>query len=171
MKLLKPTKINGIYWPKGTEALWSDVYGVFVIHIFMFGTGAFIMAYSNKPAAVPALYAFGIFSIGMYLYNYINIFGLDEIKWMVINAALGGLSVYCQMDLLLSLFGRSVYNYPFYINAVPASYFVIYTFLLRQVALDLTESRDDKVMRRRVEFMFTIISVSVSAVSFWLSRI
>ena len=170
MKLIKPMQVNGIYWPKGTEVLWSDVYGIFVIHIFVNGIGIFVMAYNDEPGAVIPLYLFGLFTIPMYLHYYVKIFGFDEIKWMMINGALGGLSVYCQLDLFLSLFGLSVYNYPLFVNVLPASYFVIYTFLLRQAVLDLTEARDDKVKRRRVEFMFVIISVLVSAVSFWLSR-
>src|SRR3546814_10067479 len=70
---------------------------------------------------------------------------------MFINAGLGILGIYSQIGWILGLFGRNADDYPAYVHVVPVLYYVLYTFLLRRLLLDVTRSRDNPARRRLVE--------------------
>ena len=44
-------------------------------------------------------------------------------------------------------------------HVVPFGYYVLYTFLLYQMVLDVTRSRDDPERRQRVETGYVVISL------------
>jgi hypothetical protein len=124
------------------------------------------MAYGGAP--VLFLYMHGGIAILVYIVFYLTIFGLDEVKWMFINAGLGLLGIYSQIDWLLSLFGRRVADYPVYVHVVPVLYFVLYTFLIRHADLDFRGVRDDDTKRSRVQFAYVGLSVAVYVVAHFL---
>ena len=141
------------------------VYPFFLFHMLMFGISGFLLAYGVGD--VIFLYMHGGIAIVVYVVFYLLIFGRDQVQWMFINAALGVVGIYSQIGWILSLFGRNAGDYPFYIHAVPMLYFVLYTFLLRQLLLDVTRSRDNVGRRRMVEFGYVAISLAFYGLSLW----
>ena len=72
-----------------------------------------------------------------------------------------------QIGWLLSFFGKKIGDYPFYVHVTPFLYFVLYTFLLRQAIMDITQSRDDPAKKKRIENWYIAISVAVYLVSYY----
>ena len=168
MKLHGSISINGRKYAKGAEVPWYKIYPFFLVHMLMFGASGFFLAYSENPGSVSFLYAHGGFAILVYSIFYLVIFGLDAIKWMFINAALGLFGICGQIDWLLSLFGRKFEDYPVHVHVIPFLYFVLYTFLIRQAVLDITQSREDDNRRKRVEFGYVAVSVAIYTISYFL---
>lgn len=151
MRLHGSITINGREYHSGDDVPWISVYPFFAVHMLGFGGSGFLMAYSaDTPLAIQ--YMFGGFAILVYVLFYLVIFGLDEVKWMFINAGLGLFGILSQIGWFLSLFGKRMADYPIYVHVIPFMYFVLYTFLLRHAVLDLLGAREDEAKRRRVEY-------------------
>ncbi len=142
------------------------IYPFFLVHMLMFGISGFALAYAVGD--VGFLYMHGGLAIVVYMVFYLAIFGLDQVKWMLINAGLGIVGIYSQIGWILGLFGRNARDYPLHVHAIPVLYYVLYTFLLRQMVLDVTRSRDDPARRRRVETAYVVLSLAVYGLSLWL---
>lgn len=170
MKLNGSISINGQTYPKGADVPWYMVYPFFLLHMLMFGGSGFLMAYGNKPAPLFFLYVHGGLAIAVYTLFYLTIFGLDEVKWMFINAGLGLLGIYSQIGWLLSFFGKRIGDYPVYVHVIPFLYFVLYTFLLRHAILDITQSREDAQRKKSVEYIYIAASVAIYMISYYLER-
>lgn len=168
MKLHAPIKINGRSYLAGEDVSWYCVYPFFLLHMLLFGGSGFLMAYAQDGPPAAFLYAHGGIAIFVYTVFYMSIFGLDEVKWMFINAGLGLLGIYTQVDWLLSLFGKDLGSYPLYINVVPFLYYILYTFLLRQALLDLAGAREDEERKHTVENLYVGGSVALSLAAFFL---
>ncbi|MFL6550947.1 MAG: hypothetical protein ACJ8OJ_19810 [Povalibacter sp.] len=161
MKLKTPLTINGKEYRAGEDVRWTLIYPFFLLHMGMFGGSGFFMAYADKPPPIAFLYAHGGIAICVYVVFYLSIFGREEVKWMLINAALGVFGIYTEMGWMLSLFGKSLSNYPLYLHVIPFLYYVLYTFLLRQAVLDITGARDDEAKRINVERCYIGGSLSI----------
>jgi hypothetical protein len=170
MKLHGSISIGNKSYSKGDVIAWHQVYPFFLIHMLIFGGSGFLMAYAQNGAPVAFLFLHGGFAIAIYTVFYITIFGRDEVKWMFINAGLGLLGIWSQIDWMLSLFGKHSGDYPPYRHIVPFLYYVLYTFLLRNAVLDITNCREDENRKRVVENAYIIISVAAYAVPFILRR-
>lgn len=142
------------------------IYPFFLVHMLMFGISGFAIAYGAED--VVFLYMHGGLAIVVYMVFYLAIFGRDQVKWMLINAGLGIVGIYSQIGWILGLFGRNVDDYPVYLHVVPVLYYVLYTFLLRQLLLDLTRSRDNAARRRLVEAAYVVISLGIYGLTLWL---
>lgn len=154
MKLHGDLTINGHLHPAGSEIAWYRIYPFFLFHMLMFGGSGFFIAYGQTPVSLPALYACGGFAIFIYTVFYFAIFGVDEVKWMFINAALGVLGIYAQVGWLLKLFGRDIEDYPLKVHTIPFLYYVLYTFMLRQALLDITGTREEESGREKVGYAY-----------------
>ncbi len=112
------------------------IYLFFLVHMFGFGSSGFFLAYDTNTIYLMALMHGGI-AIFVYIIFYIAIFGLDAIKWMVINAIIGISQTYYIIDSIGGVFinNWSFDNYPFYRHIIPAIYIVLYTFLVRRFIL------------------------------------
>jgi phosphotransferase system glucose/maltose/N-acetylglucosamine-specific IIC component len=150
MRLHGSMTVNGRAYSAGDEIPGLFVYPFFLIHMLAFGLSGFVLAYSGAP--VEFVFMHGGIAILVYTIFYLAIFGRDEVKWMFINAGLGLFGIVSQIDWILSLFGKHVGDFPWYVHVVPFLYFVLYTFLIRHALLDLLGARDDDVKRRRVEY-------------------
>jgi hypothetical protein len=170
MKLQSNISINNQTYAKGTDIPWYKIYPFFLLHMLMFGGSGFLMAYANDPPHVLFLYAHGGFAITVYTAFYLSIFGRDEVKWMFINALLGLLGIYSQIGWLLSLFGKKIGDYPFYVHVIPFLYFVLYTFLIRHAVMDITQARECPQKKKLVENSYIAISVAVYLISHYLER-
>lgn len=153
-------EINGRMFKKGTYVSPWLIYPFFFIHMLIFGISGFAMAYFDDAMAF-FLYIHGGIAITAYIAFYSTIFGWDEIKWMLINAALGVFGLYSEIGFLLSFAGKTISSYPLYIHVVPFMYYVLYTFLLRQLVLDVTHSRDDERKAKMVNYLYLAISLLI----------
>ncbi len=170
MKLQQEIIMDGKVYPKGTEVAWYQIYPFFLVHVLGFGVIGFCMAYCSNFAPVRMQLLVGGFAIFIYTAFYLAIFGCDEVKWMFINGGLGLLGIYSQIGWLLSLFGKKVGDYPYYVHAVPFLYVVLYTFLLRHALLDLTQSRENPARKKLVENGYIAASVVIYVVTYLLER-
>ena len=139
------------------------VYPFFLIHMLMFGLSGFLMAYSSDGPDVGFLYMHGGFAILVYVIFYFTIFGVDQVKWMFINAALGLFGIYAQIDGILSLFGKRAEDFPWYVHVIPFLYYVLYTFLLYQLVHHVSGSHKSESRKRLVELLYVVISVLIYA--------
>ncbi len=170
MKLYGGLSIGKQRYTEGDDIPWYQVYPFFLVHMLMFGGSGFLMAYGDSHPSVLFLYLHGGFAILVYTIFYLIIFGLDEVKWMFINAALGLFGIYTQIGWLLSLFGKKIENYPLHVHVIPFLYFVLYTFLLRHAVLDITRSREDSTKQNRVEYGYIVVLVAIYSISYYLER-
>ncbi len=155
MKPHSTMTINGRTYGPGEdvgEMSSMFIYFFFLIHMGAFGLSGFIKAYAGVPLEM--VYMHGGIAICVYLIFYLAIFGLDEVKWMFINAGLGLFGILSQINWILSLFGKHVSDYSPYVHVIPFLYYVLYTFLIRHLVLDLTGARDDEEKRSRVELAY-----------------
>jgi hypothetical protein len=143
----------------GMKGLW--IYAFFGVHMLAFGLSGFFMAYADDKPDVSFLYMHGGFACFVYLIFYLAIFGVDEVKWMFINAGLGLLGIYAQIDLILGAFGKRAADFPPSVHFIPFLYYVLYTFLLHQAFLDFTGARDKPHRKRIVEAVYVIGSLAV----------
>ena len=135
------------------------IYIFFGIHMLMFGLSGFFMAYASDGPELSFVYMHGGIAILVYMVFYLTIFGRDEVKWMLINAALGILGIYAQIGWILGKFGKNIDDYPWYVHVTPFLYYVLYTFLLRQFVLDLTGSRDNAGRKKLVDAAYVLLSL------------
>lgn len=168
MKLHSGILVSGKNYAQGAEVPWYTIYPFFMFHMLMFGGSGFFMAYSDTRAPLAFLYMHGGIAIVVYTMFYRMIFGLDDVKWMFINAGLGLLGIYTQVGWLLSLFGRKIGDYPFSVHVVPFLYYILYTFLLRHALLDLMRAHEDESKKEKVEYFYIALSIAVSLVSYYL---
>lgn len=168
MRLQGNITINGRIYPQGTDIPWFRVYPFFLIHMLVFGGSGFFMAYGPAHPPVLFLYLHGGLAITVYTLFYLSIFGRDAVKWMFINAILGLFGIYSQISWLLSLVGKRVSDYPFYVHVIPFLYYVLYTFLVRHAVIDITQSREDARRRKRVENLYIAVSVAVYVIVYRL---
>jgi hypothetical protein len=161
--------INGRKYEKGDSVPWYAIYPFFLVHMGMFGFSGFFMAYSEQGAPLPFLYLHGGFACLVYLIFYVTLFGVDRVRWMFINAALGLFGIYAQIDWILALFGRQAGDYSVWQHTIPFLYYVLYTFLLHQMVLDVFKARSDEHRRRRIDGLYIVVSVLVYGL-IWLSQ-
>lgn len=136
-------------------------YLFFLVHLLMFGISGFNMSYGNEPAELHTIFLHGGMAILAYCIFYLAIFGLEEVKWMFINALLGLYGIYTEIDWILSAWGKSMGDYAFAYHIIPFSYYVLYTFLIRQVLLDVFKARDNKKRLKKVNNAYVIGSLVI----------
>ena len=164
MRLRTDLKINGRLHRKGSSIAWYSIYPFFLVHMLMFGLSGFFMAYSSDGPGLGFLYMHGGLAIFVYTIFYISFFGLDEVKWMFINSLLGLLGIYAQIDLILSIFGKQASDFPLSVHIIPFLYYILYTFLLYQMVLDISRARDNPERKRVVEGFYVVGSVLIYGV-------
>jgi len=170
MKLYGGIKINGKDYPKGSEVAWYQIYPFFLLHMLMFGGSGFLMAYASDDIPTAFLFLHGGIAILVYTVFYVALFGWDELRWMFINAALGVYGLWCEIGWLLGLFGKQLSDFPWYRHIIPFTYYVLYTFLLRHLFLDLYQGRDDPEKKKRLELGYVIGSVVVYTLVYLFNR-
>lgn len=137
------------------------IYPFFAVHMGMFGVSGFLMAYGDTDAGLGFLYLHGGFAIFAYLVFYLAIFGLDDIKWMFMNAGLGLFGISAEIDAILNRFGKDFDDFSWAVHAIPFTYYVMYTFLLRQALIDFSGARERPIRRRVVESLYVLLSLLI----------
>ncbi|HEX5693474.1 MAG TPA: hypothetical protein VFY00_02515, partial [Arenimonas sp.] len=98
MKLHGDLTINGKQYRKGQVAPKWFIYPFFLFHMGMFGLSGFFMAYGAQDMDLTFLYLHGGIAITVYVVFYLAIFGLDEVRWMFINAGLGLFGIWVEIN-------------------------------------------------------------------------
>jgi hypothetical protein len=168
MELQSELTINGKKYAKGDQVPWYAIYPFFLVHMGMFGLSGFFMAYADKSPNVFFLFLHGGFACLIYLLFYTAIFGVDKVRWMFINAGLGLFGIYAQIDWILGLFGKRADDYSTIVHVIPFFYYILYTFLLYQMVLDVTKARSNPGRRQLVDAAYIVGSIVVYG-SIWLS--
>jgi hypothetical protein len=161
VKLKSAIKVGGKQYAPGERAPMLFIYPFFLFHMAMFGLSGFLMAYGSDSPDLAFLYMHGGIAITVYMLFYLAIFGVDEVKWMLINAGLGLLGIWAEINYILGWFGKSLGDFSPWVHVTPFLYYVLYTFLLRQMLLDLTGSRDKPARKRLVETLYVVASVTL----------
>ncbi len=161
MKIHSGISFGGISYGAGDEVEWHKIYPVFLFHVLVIGSALFYTAYSGKGPPAVFLVLGGISSAAIYTLLYLAVFGFDEIKWMFINAGLGILGIFSQLDFAVSFFGWKLNKYPWYIHIVPFLHYILYTFLVRQMILDILKAREDESKRRKADGIYVLISLVI----------
>ena len=170
MKLRSDLTINGKLYRKGESAPKWFIYPFFLFHMGMFGLSGFLMAYAADDVELLFLYLHGGIAIFAYLVFYLAIFGRDEVKWMLINAALGLLGIWVEIETILGWFGKELSDFPPAVHVTPFLYYILYTFLLRQLVLDIFGARNEPARKRRVEMAYVGLSLLVYGGTWLLTR-
>lgn len=138
--------------------------------MLVFGTTGFAMAYGPKQPDVWFLFMHGGGAITCYVAFYLGAFGVDEVKWMFINAGLGIAGIYTQVDWLLKRFDRDIAVVPWYVHVVPFTYYVLYVFLVRNAFLDLFGARANPARRATADKAYVAASLAICLMFFLLDR-
>ena len=125
----------------------------------MFGGSGFFMAYTADGPPLSFLFMHGGIAITVYVVFYFAMFGFDEIKWMFINAGLGLFGIMAQIDWLLALFDKQVADYSPIVHVIPFTYYVLYTFLIRQAVIDISKSRNNESRKAKIENIYIGVSL------------
>ena len=152
---------------RNKDSKWF-IYPFFLFHMAMFGGSGFLMAYGDDGPPLLFMLAHGGIAIVVYVSFYLRFFGRDEVQLMFVNAGLGLFGIYAQIGWLLSLYGKDIDNYAWYRHITPFLYYVLYTFLLWQLVVDLTRSRNNPARKRKVEYVYIAVSLAVYV---WLWRL
>ena len=169
MKLHSDFTIKNKTYRKGTKVHWKFIYPFFLFHMAIFGASGFLMAY-NSNADISFLYMHGGFAILIYIIFYLALFGVDEVKWMFINAALGLFGIYSEIGWLLSFFDKKASDYTWKVHVIPFLYYVLYTFLIRQAVLDITGLRDNPERRKIANIGYVGGSLAIYSFIFFTQR-
>lgn len=164
MKLHNDIKMNGKLYKKGDDVPAIPLYGFFIIHMLAFGLSGFFLAYSSEEPDVFFLYIHGGIAIFSYITFYLSIFGVDAVKWLFINSALGIYGIWAEVEWMLSFFDRSLSTYPIYVHVIPFLYYILYTFLLRQILIDVLGARDNPNKERAINMAYCIVSAVIYTV-------
>ena len=174
MKLRGSVKINGKQYKKGDHVPWYFIYPFFLFHMAGFGGSGFVMAYINDGPPLSFLYMHGGIAIVVYTAFYLAFFGVDEVKWMFINAGLGVLAIYTQIGWLVGLFGKNVDDYPIERHVIPFLYFVLYTFLLRRAFMDIfgikASEGEENTGMNKVDYIYIIGSILFYGLTYIFGR-
>ena len=161
MKLHADLTINGRKHRAGANVPWYWVYPFFGVHMLAFGLSGFYMAYADDGPDLGFLYLHGGFACFVYTIFYLALFGLDKVRWMFINAALGLFGIYAQIDWILRLFGKQADDFSWKVHLIPFLYYVLYTFLLYHLVLEVTGAERHPSRRRVVEVAYVLISLLI----------
>jgi hypothetical protein len=168
MKLRGQVTVGGLRYTNGDEVPWTKIYPFFLVHMLVFGTSGFLMAYAAVKPDIGFLYLHGGGAITIYVLFYLRIFGADEVKWMFVNAGLGMAGIYSQIAWILERMGKDIGDVRWYVHVVPFLYYVLYVFLIRQAFLDLFRAREDPARRARADAAYVVVSLVVCAVFYLL---
>ncbi len=169
MQLHSDLTIGNKKYHKGDFVPWYYVYPFFLVHMGAFGFSGFAMAYMDDGPNLLFLFLHGGFACLIYVLFYFGIFGVDRVKWMFTNAALGLFGIYAQIGWILERFGKEVSDYSAIRHVIPFFYYVLYTFLLHQMILDITGSRNKPVRRKLVNGLYVGGSMMAYG-SIWMAQ-
>jgi hypothetical protein len=113
------------------------IYPFFLLHMLCFWFVWFNLSYFQEWIEYSSVFGFWLMSIIIYLVFYLVFFWIWKIKDMFINAIVWSISIYAWMWDILFFFGEDISSFNRYWHIVPWIYFVMYTFLLRNLLKDL----------------------------------
>ncbi len=156
------------FHPAGTRLSPLIVYPTIFLQTCLFGAFCFGFAYAGKWPNMGGLVIIGGFGIMFFALFYGAVFGLAEMGWMFVNGAIGVLGILSQINVVLSWFGKSADDFGFDAHLFPVIYWIMASFVLWQLVLDLTGSREDAARRWWANLAFSLGSLTLYA-TLWLT--
>ena len=161
--------------PETTLRKRLGIYLFFLAHMAAFGTATFHITYHKQLGDV---YSVGVISLLTYVLFYLIMFGVDEILWLVITSVLGLLMIKSWLGTLALPFipdpataGDRILtdfdDFPARRHILPGAFLVMYTFMLRNMLIDVLGARFNPRRDRYVGWMF----VAISGVQILLARL
>ena len=159
MKLKTDISIGSNTYSKGSYLHWSKVYGFFTVIIALHFWLVFDITYIQQDIVLGFTLCFGIFLPVLYLLAYRSIFGLAEIRWLIVNSIIGIIGVLAELDWVLSYFyDKSLSDFNVFFHIIPCVHYIMFTFVLRQAVIDSFHARYNLKRREYVNLGFTLIS-------------
>ena len=157
------------FYHKGPEVHWVGVYLFFFVHLAIIVPAVFVIAYGER-GNVAFLYLFGGFMTFLYLVFYREIFGIDQLKWMFINASLGLFGIYAEIEWILALFNKQAIDFTWKVHFFPFSLYILSTFLIRQAVLYITGVRDNPHRAKIANIGYVCGSIAIYSFIFFTQR-
>jgi hypothetical protein len=130
------------------------IYPFFFVHMWCFWFVWFSISYFQEWIEYLSVFWWGLFSITLYLVFYLIIFWIWKIKDMFINAIIWCISIYAWMWNIMLLFGKDISSSDRYWHIIPWLYFVLYTFLLRNLLRDVSLIFNKKHWEKIWDYIF-----------------
>ena len=161
MKLKCDWRLKGKHYKAGEEVPAKEVFPLFLINMFFFGGGGFLLAYYSPDTPIAFVYFMGGLGIFVYVNFHIAIFGWDAVKWMFINAGLGIFGIYSELRVVLKYFDKNIADFAWYVHVIPFTYYVLFTFLLYQAVLVMFAADQSPVRKKNIESGYIIVSLLI----------
>ena len=162
MKLKTDIGIGHKTYRKGSHLPWFRVYGLFLFTIAAIFWVVFDIIYLQRDSDLGFVLFFGLFIPALYLLAYRSIFGITEVRWLIINSAIGIIGIITELDWVLSyLYDKNLSDFPIYYHIIPCAHYILLTFVLRQAVIDTFNSRDNKARRKYVNLGFVLVTLTV----------
>jgi len=118
----------------------------------------FIMTYFMNEDIVKVL---GISTMIFLIYtgSYIIQFGIGTTRSIIINSTIGLFGSRPQIEAILSLFDKRYDDYPAYLHFYPSLLLIMCTFLIYNIAIDLTKSGKNEVRMNIFDTVYLILSM------------
>ncbi len=160
IKLHKGITINGKNFSAGESVPWFMIYPFFIFHMGIFGASGFFMAYGSD-VETSFLFLHGGIAITVYLVFYWAIFGIETLRWLLIDTVLGVFGIVAQLGWILAIFDKTLADYSIVRHTVPFLYYVLYTFLLHRAVLDFGGGSNDEAKRRTLNWYYVVFSIAI----------
>lgn len=170
MEIYSDVTIAGHKYKKGDSFSWIAVYPTMLFIVLVYTATNFFLVYHAPTPSILTLYFVGLLTGSGFVLIYYSIFGPDDVKWMFINALLGGLGIYTQLEWVLSLINVNPDKFPWPFHVVPFAFIVLLTFLLRQAFLDLFSARENETRGKVVDFGYVVITVVIYLTSYYVAN-
>lgn len=144
---------------QGTDATLI-IYVFFLIHILAFGSSGFALAYSSEPS-IFFLYIHGGIAITAYISFYKYIFGVDAVRWIFINSAIGIFGIYNELRIVFHYFDKDISDFAWYVHVIPFTYYIMYTFLIYQTILLLGRADKSTTRRTIIEVAYALFTLGI----------
>lgn len=151
-------------------SLWTRIWSYTLLYSFFFGIlgfcawGSFNLAYGSPDTPWQVHIISNIhglaFSSGILAFYYV-MFGLDEIKWMFINAGIGIFGIYSELTIILKKLDKNIADYSLFAHAMPFTYYVMITFLIYRTVISFSGAEDNPARKKIVEIAYIGISLAI----------
>lgn len=142
------------------------LYFIFLYSVGGFGCMAVISAYfDDGHGDVSTIVVWG--PLILFVFSYEAIFGFDKLVWIFVNGFLGIVGVVKELDILLYYFGKDFHSFSAIVHVAPIIYYVFFTFLIRQAAIDFCNARNKFERERLVNIVYVLVSLLFYSFLWW----
>ncbi|EKE29455.1 MAG: hypothetical protein ACD_2C00172G0003 [uncultured bacterium (gcode 4)] len=143
----------------------KSAYPILVPHVLIFGFTWFMLFYSHQRPAMGFL--IWLITTISYLIVYVQLFGKEQIRDMLIGGLIWVIQVYGWLEILAAKAidwtkeFKTFDSMPMYYHLIPATYFIMWTFLVKNVIIDLIWARNNPEKMNLTYKLFYAISLLI----------